>query len=174
MHIKSQTVRLRERAVLHLCGGYFYCVGLARLGGSNCPCPLGSLTVEDIQVAHIRKNNLENHYLYKKVLRGEPGKYYLPLCSVCNQRMRALKEETRTYSKAFRRRAAVYSGKVGGPQAAKKFKACVASIVLWRAEFGVPKFIRRKYPRCPNYGSHVFNKSGKCPGCEYRKPNGII
>lgn len=163
----SDIVKDREKVIKHLCKGTFYCVGLSRFGGPNCPCLPDALTIKDIQLGHVQSNTFKKRAAWREALKHP--KQYVPLCVICNYRMRSLKDELYKYVKEFRRKVAEYTGLRGGIAASQKFNIGHTTALKWRRDFSISKYIRRKYPKCLKYRSHSFNTRNLCSGCGYRK-----
>lgn len=113
-------------------------MGLERFGGSACPVPWQLLTVKDIQIGHVEKNGKKSRKAWSDVYKNTLN--YLPLCVLCNYRMRDLRDECHTYAKPFREEVAKYTSAYGGIQASKKFHVDHNTALKWRAELGLLKF----------------------------------
>jgi hypothetical protein len=135
------TSYFREEAVWRLCGRFLYCEGLKKLGGKPCPISKKFLSIGDIQIGHLKKDKFRGRSLYFKVLRMKnPKNKYIPLCTLCNQRMISLCQELFRYPEKFRLKAAKYASKVGRRKARLKFMVNVESLTRWQREFNIPPF----------------------------------
>lgn len=136
---------LRELALYHLNTG-IVCFGLSFLGGPACPVNPDKLTISDLQVGHLVQNDLFGDKLYKEILSlKKPLDQYVPLCVLCNWRMRDLKEECHKYGKDLRIEAVQYALKHSGNAAGRKFGTNGTTIRGWAKDQGVCLRTRRSF-----------------------------
>jgi hypothetical protein len=134
--MSKSTEELRKSALYHMNTGVS-CFGLSFLGGSKCPVDPDGLTIDDLQVAHLRRDKLFGDRLYKKVLELKtPLEQYVPLCVLCNWRMRDLNEECFKFDKTTRLAAVRYAQKYSGNAAGRKFGTSGTTVRGWAHEFG--------------------------------------